>query len=154
MVMSDNNITAMGIRVDDGRRRVPITNVYGDEVGVFYFNPTDINIIERYNNVIKRFDTVLEPLENMSGTGKDDINLDAINEAKERLFSAVNEMFGGDMAGAFFGDINPFSPVDGKFYCEVVIEAVGKYISEQFKKETETINSRVEKYTSKYKKRK
>ena len=31
-----------GIVVDDGGVEVPIRNKRGDEIGVFYFNPTDI----------------------------------------------------------------------------------------------------------------
>ena len=41
----------LSITVDDGFQRIPITNKYGDEIGVFYFNPTDIGIIERYNSL-------------------------------------------------------------------------------------------------------
>lgn len=156
-----DNIKPMGIKIDDGRRRVPITNSYGDEVGVFYFNPTDINIIERYNKLAKSFDSVLEPFDNLSdsdeNTTDEEIDMqriDALNEAKNRLNNVVNEMFGGDCASAFFGSIHPFSPVDGKFYCEVALEAVGKYISEQFKVETEKVSKRVAKYTNKYTRKK
>lgn len=156
--MAENNINPIGIVIDDGRRRVPITNSYGDEIGVFYFNPTDMNIIERYNNLAKSFDTIIEPLtkipdsedENESDEIKEN-RLEALNEAKDRLNTAVNELFGGDAAGAFFGTIHPFSPVGGKFYCEIVLESVGNYISEQFKIETAKVNSRIEKYTSRYK---
>lgn len=156
-----DNIKPLGIKVDDGRRRVPITNSYDDEVGVFYFNPTDINIIERYNNLAKNFNHVLEPLENLPDSdensndeGIDMQRIDALNEAKNRLGEAVNELFGADCVEAFFGSIHPFSPVDGKFYCEVVLEAVGKYISEQFKVETEKVSKRVAKYTNKYMRKK
>ena len=37
----------MSITVDDGSVRVPIKNLYGDEIGVFYFRPTDLGIIDR-----------------------------------------------------------------------------------------------------------
>lgn len=156
-----DNIKPFGIKVDDGRRRVPITNSYDDEVGVFYFNPTDINIIERYNNLAKNFNHVLEPLENLPDSdenandeGIDMQRIDALNEAKNRLCEAVNELFCADCVEAFFGSIHPFSPFDGKFYCEVVLEAVGKYISEQFKVETEKVSKRVAKYTNKYTRKK
>ncbi len=149
----------IGIKIDDGRRRVPITNNYDDEVGVFYFNPTDINIIERYNKLAKNFDEILKPLEDLPDADEDndendEKRLEAMNEARDRLNNAVNELFGADCAGAFFGTIHPFSPVEGKFYCEVVLESVGQYISEQFKKETEKVSQRVEKYTNRYQRRK
>lgn len=155
-----DNIKPMGIKVDDGRRRVPITNSYDDEVGVFYFNPTDINIIERYNNLAKNFNSILEPLDNLPDSDEneneetDKQRINALNEAKDRLVVAVNELFGGDCSEAFFGSIHPFSPVDGKFYCEVVLEAVGRYISDQFKVETDKVTKRVEKYTNRFTSRK
>ena len=157
-----DNIKPMGIKIDDGRRRVPITNEYDDEVGVFYFNPTDINIIERFNKLAKDFENILEPLTSLpdfdenadENSDNNKLYREAMKISELRLNKAVNELFGGDAASTFFGQINPFSPVDGKFYCELVLESVGRYISEQFKKETEKISNRVEKYTGKYKRRK
>lgn len=153
--MADNNIKPMGIVVDDGRRRVPITNIYGDEIGVFYFNPTDMNIIERYNKLAKSFDTILEPLERIKDDSDSEdannIRMEAYTEAENRLNEAINALFGADASGAFFGNVNPFSPNEGKFYCERVLEVVGKYIADQFKVETEKLNSRIDKYTRKYK---
>ena len=39
------------IRIDDGLRRIPIENMFGQEVGVFFFRPTDLGIMERYNKL-------------------------------------------------------------------------------------------------------
>lgn len=152
------NVT-LGITVDDGYQRVPITNKYGDEIGVFYFNPTDIGIIERYNKMAESFDTITAPLEGVSDgdKGKDD-NWDeryteALKEATERLYEAVNELFNADMAAAFFGKVNPFSPVDGHFYCEQALQAVGQFIGQQFAVETEKMNARITKYTNRAQRR-
>lgn len=154
--MADNKIMpVMGIKVDDGRRRVPITNLYGDEVGVFYFNPTDTNIIKRYNEFAKSLDYVFEPLESLPDSESEN-NVDvenALTEAENRLNEAVNKLFGGEAAGAFFGSIPPFSATDGVFYFEKVIQSVGEYISAQFNAETSKINTRIEKYTKKYKRK-
>ena len=149
----------LGITVDDGYKRVPITNTSGEETGVFYFNPTDIGIIQRYNKLASTFDAVTEPLEALEGLEElseeeiDARRVEALNEATERLYAAVNELFGADMAGAFFGRVNPFSPVDGSFYCEKVLTAVGEFISEQFDAETEKFAKRVEKYTNRAQRR-
>ena len=153
---------ALGIVVDDGRRRVPITNTYGDEVGVFYFNPTDINIIDRFNNLAKNFDKIFEPLENIPDTADngdsddlDPVYIDALNEARNRLNKAVDELFGADASSAFFGKVNPLSPVEGtgQFYCEIVLQAVINYISEQMNKQAVQVKRRVEKYTKRFNKR-
>lgn len=142
------------IIVDDGSQRVPIKNKYGDEIGVFYFHPTDIGIIERFNNIADEFDKIVEPLENISieadGTAADMAEAKALKEAENRLYKAVNFILGGDVSKAFFGAMNPFSPVGGMFYCEVALNAIGQYISDQFKQETSKYSKRVEKYTKKY----
>ena len=149
-----DNITNLNlsITVDDGYQRVPINNKYGDEIGVFYFNPTDIGIIERYNKLANSFDGITEPLESLSVDGDEDITdekyASAISESKERLVTAVDELFQGNAAEAFFGKVNPFSPVDGMFYCETVLRVVGEFISKQFNTETEKFSARVAKYTN------
>lgn len=147
------------ITVDDGYLRVPINNKYGDEIGVFYFNPTDIGIIERYNKMADTFDSITEPLnavKNGEDSDSDTIEarqIEALDEAKERLYVAVDELFGGNAAEAFFGKVHPFSPVNGMFYCEQVLQTVGKFIGEQFDTETKKMSARVEKYTNRAQRR-
>ena len=136
---------AAAIVVDDGSRRVPIKNVHGEEIGVFHFHPTDIGIIERYNRMVESFDEITRPLEQFAGEDEA-AQAEALREAEARLCEAVNALFGGDAAGAFFGSMHPFSPVGGTFYCEAVLKAVGQYISEQFDEETAKFSGRAAKY--------
>lgn len=158
--MADSKVVnlSMNITVDDGSVRVPINNLAGEEIGVFYFRPTDLGIIDRYNSMIGKFDEITAPLENVSispdGTAEDMADSEAVqalHEAEKRLYDVLNVMFGGNMAEAFFGKMHPFSPVNGNFYCENAIEAVGAFISKQFEVETDKMNKRVAKYTKNYK---
>ena len=155
-----NEIKQFSIQVDDGFQKIPIKNLHGDEVGMFYFNPTDIGIIQRYNEFAQNFDYVTEPLERLSDAANDDpdnvtpAQEKALEEATERLYEAVNKLFNGDMAGAFFGKVHPFSPVDGEFYCTKALEAIRAFISEQFDIQAAKINKRVDKYTKLVKKKK
>ena len=77
-----NEIKQFSIQVDDGFQKIPIKNLHGDEVGVFYFNPTDIGIIQRYNEFAKNFDYVTEPLERLSDAANDDP--DNVTPAQEK----------------------------------------------------------------------
>ena len=62
----------------------------------------------------------------------------------------MNELFGGDNAAeAFFGTMNPFSPVDGAFYCSNVLSAVGAYIGVAFETETAKFTAAAKKYAKK-----
>lgn len=147
------NGNGLGIVVDDGSVKESIRNKFGEEVGVFYFRPTDIGIIDRYNKVVGDFDKITEPLEgvNIKNDGtvdeKNEAELAAMQEAEKRLFEACDYLFGGNFAEAFFGKMHPFSPVNGHFYCENALSAVGQYISRQFDREVNKVNARVAKYT-------
>lgn len=146
----------IGIVVDDGSRRVPIKNTQGEEIGVFYFRPTDVGIIERYNAMLDKWDDIVEPLRgvDISATGEadsdDPAQIAALKEAEKRLFEAVDYMFGGNMSEAFFGKMHPFSPVGGRFYAEHAIEAAGEYVNAQIDAEAAQMAKRVEKYTAEY----
>ncbi|MCM1508687.1 MAG: hypothetical protein NC177_16390 [Ruminococcus flavefaciens] len=155
--MSESNVKNFnGIVVDDGSVREVIRNKLGEEIGVFVFRPTDIGIVDRFNKVAAEFDKITAPLENVNinADGTVDENnedeLAAFKEAEKRLFEACDYAFGGNMSAAFFGKMNPFSPVNGKFYCENALDVVGAYIAKQFNKETAKINARVERYTHGY----
>ncbi|MBQ7670555.1 MAG: hypothetical protein IJS45_07535 [Clostridia bacterium] len=154
--MADKEINTMSIVVDDGSIKVPITNKQGDEIGVFYFRPTDIGIIDRFNTVAEEFDTITAPLANLSinsdGTvdATDEEESAALKEAENNLYAACDKLFGGNMSEAFFGKMHPFSPINGHFYCENALEAVGKFISKQFEREVKKVDARVGKYTHGY----
>lgn len=147
------------IVVDDGSVEVPIRNKRGEEIGVFYFRPTDMGMIDRFNGMVDDFDNITEPLESVNikpdGTvdEKNDAEMAAMREAESRLYAACDTLFGGNMSEAFLGKMHPFSPVNGRFYCENALSAVGQYISKQFARETKKINTRLEKYLHGYRAR-
>lgn len=146
-----------GIVVDDGSVDMPICNKQGEQLGVFRFRPTDIGIIDRFNNMIAEFEAITAPLEHVDiqadGTAdeKNEAEFEALRQAESRLYAACDKMFGGNMSEAFFGKMHPFSPVGGRFYCESALSAVGAYISSQFDREVKKVNSRVAQYTHGYK---
>lgn len=154
--MAENTTALTGIVVDDGSVKEVIRNKHGDEIGVFYFRPTDIGIIERYNKIAADFEDIVAPLENVNinpdGTADEnnDAEVAALQEAEKRLFEACDYLLGGNASEAFFGKMHPFSPVGGKFYCENALDAIGKYISKQFDKEVKKIDNRVKRYTHGY----
>jgi len=155
--MADEKIMKFsGISVDDGSVEVPIRNLRNEEIGVFVFRPTDIGILDRFDKVIEEFDKITEPLKSVNiapdGTvdDKNEAEAAAMKEAEKRLYDACNYLFGGNFAEAFFGQMHPFSPVKGRFYCENALSMVGKFISNQFDREVKQINSRVDRYTHGY----
>lgn len=154
--MSENKVANLAITVDDGLVEVPVKNKHGDQIGVFYFRPTDVGIIDRFNSMVADFDKIVEPVENINinpdGTAdeEDAATVSALKQAEERLYEAFNKLFGGNFAEAFFAKMHPFSPVGGKFYAENALEAVGAFLSAQFDAEIKKVNARVTKYTHGY----
>lgn len=142
------------IVVDDGSVRVPIRNKQGDELGVFYFRPTDLGIVERFNKMAEGFDQIVAPLQNIDINNDGTVDernkaaLDAMKEAETRLYSALDTAFGGNMSEAFFGKMHPFSPIGGHFYCENVLNAAGQFIGRQQDVEIKRVNARIAKYTT------
>ena len=155
--MAENNVTKNVIRIDDGLRKVSIENMAGQEVGVFYFRPTDVGIIGRYDKLIGQFDEILKPLEdaNLNRAGEaadpaDEATSKAIAVATDKLNALLDELFDGNFSEAFFGKINPVSPVGGRFYCEAAIEMVGAYIEQEFGAEAVKMNDHISKYTNQF----
>lgn len=152
----EKKVVFSGITVDDGSVEVPIQNKQHEVIGVFVFRPTDLGIIERYNEVVDDFEKITAPLQSVNikadGTvdDKNEAEMTAMKEAEQRLYEACNYLFGGNFAEAFFGKMHPFSPVGGRFYCEHALNAVGQYISAQFEREVKKVNTRVERYTHGY----
>ena len=153
-------LKTMEIVVDDGSQRVPIRNTAGEQIGEFRFKPTDIGIIQRYNDIAGKFHEIVEPLEKIDisadGTAEPDDSAaaEALKAAESRLFEACDYLFGGNMSEAFFGSMHPFSPINGSFYCETVLTKVGEFISSQFAVETKKIGKRLGQYVGKYGKKK
>ena len=139
---------SMNIVVDDGSRRVPILNTSGEEIGAFTFRPTDIGIIQRYNELVARFDEIVGPLQTAADADEAGV-AKALEQAGARLSDAVNALFGSEgAADAFFGRMNPFSPVNGAFYCAQVLDAVGAFIGAQFDQETAKFSENAKKYAN------
>lgn len=133
--------------IDDGSRRVPIVNQYGDEVGEFYLNPTDIGIYERYQTMGEEVEQIMTPLSGTEKIENMEQFVEATKEIKARLFAAVDKLFGYDGAAArLFGNRHPLSPVGGAFYFQLVLELVAKEINAAFDAETEAFSANVKKY--------
>ena len=148
---SKNNV--MQLTVDDGSRRYEIKNTFGDVVGEFTLTPTDLGIYERYARMQEEIEAIVKPIEEM-GEDADMMKFaDATEATKERLYAAINRMFGGEVAGKLFGRLHPFTPVDGRFYFDRVLEVVGAQINEVFESEAAKFGAHVEKYTNRKQRR-
>ena len=148
---------AANLNIDDGLEKIVISNRYGDELGVFYFRPTDTSIIDRYNESLTRLDTALEPIVNNTEAAQiaDTEEAarairEAMKEARARLCAVFDYLFDANVSEAFFSRVDPFTLSGGRFYCENVLEAIGNFISERIGVEVKHMNKRVAQYTHGY----
>lgn len=142
------------ITIDDGSVDVPIQNQYGERIGVFRFNPTDLNIVNRYNQVADRFGEIGKLLVDASispdGEGEDAASVELLNKAENMMIELMDYVLQGNSREAFFSKVHIFTPIGGQFWCEKVYEAIGAYISKQFDAEVKRVNARLNKHTHGY----
>ena len=142
------------ITVDDGSTRVPIVNKAGDEIGVFYFKPTDMNLIKRCNEIGPAIDDVAASLskleERVDGENTTEKTEEVLKDAEQKLCDLIDYLFDGNASEAFFGKTNPFSLINGEFYFQSVFDIVTDFITKQFNAEAKRMTNNVSKYTNKY----
>lgn len=140
--------------VEDGYIRIPVYNQLKEQIGTFKFNPTDVNIINRYNEVADKFGTVVKPLRNTSidpnGEAADDDSVRALNEAEDAMIELFDYLLGTDSREAFFSQVHVFTPVNGNFYCENVFKSIGAYLEKKFQTELNKIDARIDKHVHGY----
>lgn len=144
------------IVVDDGYKAYPIENLVGMQIGTLYFNPTDFNIVSRFNEHIGEVQNVLEGLDgasiNPDGSGVDDEAQAILEQATAKLKPIFNNILGGNFFDAFFSMTSPFAITKGNFYVENAIDVLANLITNTFGEETKKIDKRVKKYTEQYEK--
>ncbi len=129
--------------IDDHKLPITVVNKAGEEIGVFRFDPSDIGMVKRYNEVIDKFNSALSNLDTDGG-------MDALNKAGDKIIEFLDYVTDGNSREAFFQKIHPLSPQNGHFYCEQVFEVVGAFIRQSFQTETHKINERVAAHTHGY----
>ena len=136
------------IDIDDGKIEVKIRNQFGEVTGSFRFNPTDVKMVNRYNEAAERLQDIVKPLVNYnigadgSGDGMDAVK--ALNEAEDQLIKLFDYVLDGDSRAAFFSHTHAFSPMDGTFYCGKVLDGLGAFISKKFEVETKKADIRLQ----------
>ena len=136
------------IKINDGYKTYDIVNQDDKLLGQFSFNPSDTNIIHRHAEVVE----ALEKLELEISANKDETSLDEYFKAFEAVvYEKINYLLNADVAENFFSIMGPFSPLaSGQYFIESVIDAIGQAISAETGARVKKINSKIQKYTSKY----
>lgn len=133
---------ARQITIDD-RETIEITNGKGEVTGSFLFNPTDFDILKRYESVQKHF-------ENLKIDESGDQTESAFKISKE-IKEQFDFLLNSDASESLFKNCNPLSPMqDGRMFFEYVFDTIAKFIEKELNTRLKKTKSRVDEYTAKY----
>lgn len=122
------------------REWIEIVNSGKEVTGGFCWNPSDLDIAKRCENVLNYFNSLEVEKE---------ANFFAISDEIKKQF---DYLLGSDSASEeLFKHCNPLSPrLDGTFYAEYVLDTLVKFIESEMKTRIKKSESRIKKYTEKY----
>ena len=140
--------------VDDGYREIPIWNTIHERIGTLRYNPTDLNMVNRYKEISKKFSNITFKVKDANiapdGSGDDADSMEILNKAEKELTEALDYLQQTDSKKAFFSVVNPFTPVNGVFYCENVMDMLRTFLEKVFDAELEKVNKRLATQTHGY----
>lgn len=147
--MDTENKKLVGV-IDDGTKEIPLVNTFGKLICKIHIRPGDLSILDRYNQLEADFSTIVDPLKDMDiksdGTASFEEDWKIMKEVEAELKKRINALFDMDEADEIFAKRNPFSSVNGKFYCESVIEVIGNIITDTIEEEMKLSRERTDKY--------
>ena len=142
--MQEKNV----IVIDDGLKTYTIENKNGKVLGEFSFNPSDTNIVKRYEEVKAYYEGLKKKYEDgLAITEGSELVLELEKEFSEKM----NYLFNSDVSQDFFGIMGAFSVLpSGKLFAETVIETIGQAIKKELKCRLKNTNAKIRKATEKY----
>lgn len=132
---------------------IKIKDHTGKVLSQFSFNPSDANIIERYDKFVEGFDKLSKEImdyENSDSKSTEDGKkmLQAINE---KINNSVDYLLNAEVSGNIFSVMGALSPLpSGDYYLTFIIDQIGKKIENATGARMKQIDMKVKKYTSKY----
>lgn len=135
------------IKIDDGSKSYEIVNQDDKVIGTFTFNPSDTNIVQKYDAVVDSLDKYFDEIKGANFTKESFI------AAQDAIIDKFSKLVGEDASKTFFSICGPFTPMqNGNLYLQNVIEAVAGIIEKETQKRMKRVQSKMDKYLEGYKK--
>ena len=133
--------------VDDGTREIPLVNKFGKLICNVYIRPADFSILDRYNDFINDFESVVAPLKDLSIERDGTVTLEedwaVLKQVEQVIKDRFNALFDMDEADEIFAKRNAFSSVGGEFFCAKVLVALGEVIAQAINEEAALSEKRI-----------
>ena len=131
----------MTLSVDTGSVLINVDDK-GEVIGQFRFNPSDLDILRRYESVVDAMNAIVIP----EDAGADDM-LRVSDEIKKQFDFLLNY----NVSDGIFAKCNPFSmTAGGDFYFESVLDGIAGLIEKVTNQRIEKKRKKIEKATAKY----
>lgn len=135
------DIKKYSIDVDTGSIDVEIRDK-GEPIGTFKFNPNDLDIVKRYENVIE----ALEKLE-FPENSEQEVVFMLSDEIKKQF----DYLFNYSVSESIFCKCNPLAlTASGDFYCEDVLKKIAEVIEKVTEQRIKKKQAKIKKATAKY----
>ena len=138
-----NGNNNMELTIDTGLKTYTVKNTQGKKIGELVFNPTDTDIIKRYDEVISKLDQYELLIKENNGP-------ESVVMVSDRIKQDITYIINGDSDIAFFRVQSPLTMINGKFYFENVLETISAVIKREFNIEMQKTTKRIKQYTGSY----
>lgn len=133
---------------------VRIKDHTGKVLSEFSFNPSDANIVERYDNFINGFEDLKKQIEEYESTtenGTYEKGLKKLGIINQKIHEKVNYLLNADVADSIFSVMGALSPLpSGDYYFTFILEQIGKKIQNATGARIQKMDMKIKKHTAKY----
>lgn len=133
---------------------VRIKDHTGKVLSEFSFNPSDANIVGRYEEFVKELEELrnkIQAYEDAEKSGAYDKNAGMLDVINKNIYERVDCLLNADAAESIFAVMGPLSPLpSGDYYFTFIIEQIGKKIQDATGARIQKINMKIQKHTAKY----
>ena len=124
----------------DTRELIEIVDSNGNVTGHFRWNPSDLDIVKRFDSVVNFFNSM-------------QVNENNADEISEAIKNQANYLLDSPDAAEELFHCNPLTPrADGTYYFEYVFNTLADFVKSELKVRVPKVTSRMKKYTAKYEK--
>lgn len=136
------------ITINTGIKTYDLVNEKNELLGQISFNPSDVNITQRYKKVVEELEKM--DIEDNKGSETEDL-IESIRKVDEVVYEKINYLTNADIAATLFSIMGPFSPMPtGQYFVEYIMEVIGNIITQETGARVKKMNKRIQKRTKKY----
>lgn len=134
---------------------VRIKDHTGKILSEFSFNPSDANIVDRYEEFVNGFealrDEILAYEEANEKSGDYDKEREKLHLINKKIHESINHLVNADVADNIFSVMGALSPLpSGDYYFTFIVEQIGQKIQNATGARMEKMDIKIRKHTVKY----